>query len=91
MTCITGAVCAALISFSAPTSAPEHRVVVVASNPAVVRARLIDAASQLCTTARAQDPFGDFGSQDECIENTINSARRQHVAFRADLEALKTN
>jgi hypothetical protein len=91
MTCATGALCAALISFSLPASPPEHRIVVVDSNPVVIRAKLIDAAAKVCTAARAQDPFGEFGSQDECIENTLNGARRQHIADRHELAALKAN
>ena len=91
MICATGALCAALMSFSAPAPQPEHRIVVVDSNPAVVRAKLVEAASQLCSAARAQDPFGDFGSQDECIENTLNGVRRQHISYRPDLQAAKSN
>jgi hypothetical protein len=91
MTCATGVLCAALISFSAPAASPDHRIVVVDSNPAAVRAKLLDAASQLCTAARAQDPFGEFGTQDECIENTLNGARRRHIVVRSDLQASKAN
>jgi hypothetical protein len=91
MTCTTGALCAALISFSLPAQPPQHRVVVVDSSPAVVRARLIDAASQVCAAARAHDPFGDYGTQDECIENTLNSARRERIADRRDIAALNAN
>ena len=79
MICASGALCAVLMSFSAPQPQPDHRIVVVASSPAEIRAKLVDAAG-------ANDPFGDFGSQEECIENTITHARH-HVAYVSAMQA----
>jgi hypothetical protein len=86
MICASGALCAVLMSFSAPQPQPDHRIVVVASSPAEIRAKLVDAADKVCTQARANDPFGDFGSQEECIENTITHARH-HVAYVSAMQA----
>ena len=58
----------------APVAA-RPQIVIVGSDPAVVRTQVLHAADKLCAAAREQDPFEDFGSQDECIENSVAHAR----------------
>jgi len=81
MPCTTGALCAALLSLTAPAPAPDHQIVVVASSPYVAHQKAVDAADKVCAAARRNDPFGDFGSQDECIENSLSQAQVKHVSY----------
>jgi hypothetical protein len=69
------------MSFSAPAPAPDHQIVVVASSRIAAHAQVIDAADKVCAAARKNDPFGDFGTQDECIENTLSGTRVTHAAY----------
>ena len=87
MSCSAGAVCAILLAFSAPVTPVTQQVVVVDRSPAAVHAKVLTAAEQLCTKARANDPFGDFGSQDECVDNTLNNLHRRHISVNPALQA----
>jgi hypothetical protein len=89
MPCTTGALCAVLLSLSAPAPAPDHRIVVQASDPFDAHQKAVVAAEKVCTAARSNDPFGDFGTQEECIENTLSSARIVHMGYSRT--ALVTN
>jgi hypothetical protein len=44
----------------------------------------------VCAQARANDPFGDYGSQGECVEDTLDHARMRHVAYQAQYTAQYT-
>jgi hypothetical protein len=44
------------------------------------RAQILAAAEDVCRRARTHDPFDDFGTLDECVENTLKGVEfRQHV------------
>jgi hypothetical protein len=37
--------------------------------------QLVEAAEQLCRTVRSHDLFDDYGSQEECVENTLQGVQ----------------
>jgi hypothetical protein len=77
---VSGAACAA-----------ESQVVIAGTDPATVHAKLLAAADKLCATARSHDPLDDFGSQDECIENTLDYVKLRHRAYQPQYTQRQTN
>ncbi len=69
---------AALFLGAASAHATEYRIVVRASDHRQLWSKVLEAASKVCAKARANDPFGDFGTETECIDNTV----REAVSFR---------
>ena len=71
---------AAFLSLTAPSLAADPQIVINATDPATTHARLVTAAEKVCAEARAHDPFGDFGQQEECVASTVQGAQVRHVA-----------
>jgi hypothetical protein len=78
-----GALAIACTLSSAAFAAGDAQIIVSASSRPALHAKLIDAANQVCATALANDPFDDFGSQEECVENSLRAVRRSHVSYDA--------
>ncbi|MEJ0045091.1 MAG: hypothetical protein WDN04_02280 [Rhodospirillales bacterium] len=78
-----GTVFAALFSLSAAAQAAETQIVVTASDPQEARTKLYEAADKLCAAARSNDPMGDYGTQEECVANSVYAARRTYVSRSA--------
>ncbi len=72
------------IAFSGAAFAADPQIVVAGTNPQTVHAEAVDAANKLCTEARANDPLDDFGSQDECVQNTLDHAQVRHRAYQTE-------
>jgi hypothetical protein len=62
--------------------AAEMKIVSANQDPKSVRAELVAAAEQVCRAARTHDYFGDFGTQEECVQDTLDNLR--HAAPRQD-------
>jgi len=62
--------------------AADMQIVVGGTDPQAVHSKLVQDAEQVCTHARANDPFDDFGSQQECVENTLDHARVTHRSYQ---------
>jgi len=60
--------------FSATTYAAEFHVVVVVNDPKTLHVKLVDAATRACQEAIARDAFGDYGTRDECVDNSVHDA-----------------
>jgi hypothetical protein len=80
------AVTFAVLAFAttAPTFAyaADTQIVVAGTDPQTVHSKLVQAAERVCSQARASDPFDDFGSQQECVENTLDYARVTHRSYQ---------
>jgi hypothetical protein len=61
-------------AFAAESQVAESPSIVVRADASTMHTKLIEAAATLCKAARAQDPFDDFGSQEECIANSVAGA-----------------
>jgi hypothetical protein len=81
---------AATVGFGGAALAADPQAVVSGSDPQTVHTRLVAAAEKVCAQARANDPFGDYGSQGECVEDTLDHARMRHVAYQAQYTAQYT-
>jgi hypothetical protein len=67
---------AASVTFSVTGYAADPQMIVAADrNPKITHAKIVDAAKKVCQSAIKYDPFGDFGSLGECVENSVHSAR----------------
>ena len=72
------------LAFSAAAYAADTHIVVAGTDPQTVHSELVNAAEKLCTDARANDPLEDYGSQEECVENTIDHAQVKHRAYQPE-------
>ncbi len=77
-----GALFAASFLVSVTAQAADMQLVVAASTPQALHAKLVEAARSVCAAAIAHDPFGEFGTADECIANTISGAVAVQAAYR---------
>jgi hypothetical protein len=71
-----------LLAFAAVSAAHAEDTKILKIDPAskAARPQIVAAAEDVCRRARAHDPFDDFGSLDECVENTLQSIEiRQHA------------
>lgn len=63
-------------------AAAEPQVTIAGSNRAALRQAAETAADRLCAAARAHDPFNDYGSQQDCVENALDHARVQPAGYQ---------
>ena len=77
------AACLALTLAAPAFAANSTQITITASSKQALRAKLVEAANQVCAAALARDPFGDFGSQEECVENSMRAARASRMSFNA--------
>ena len=55
-------------------------VPVAGRNPAAVRSDIVHAAVAVCHSALSQDRFGDFGSAEQCVSDTVDAAMSKLAA-----------
>jgi hypothetical protein len=63
----------ALAAIPASALAADPQITLV-TTPNQVHAKIVASANLVCTQARADDPLDDFGTQEECVDNTIHGA-----------------
>jgi hypothetical protein len=63
----------ALAAIPASVLAADPQITLV-TTPNQVHAKIVASANLVCTQARADDPLDDFGTQEECVDNTIRGA-----------------
>jgi hypothetical protein len=81
------AVFTASVTLSAAAYAADPQIIVVAdSNPKITRAKIVDAAEKVCQSAMMHDPFDDFGTLGECVDDAVHDA--QPVAYSAPSKTL---
>ncbi len=70
----------ALLAFAAVSAAHAEDTKILKIDPAskASRPQVVAAAQDVCRRARAHDPFDDFGSLDECVENTLQGVEFRH-------------
>ncbi len=78
---IVGALLAVSFLAAIPARAADPTVVIGGDSGEahVPWAKVIDAAEKVCRIARAHDLSGDFGTQDECVENSTRLLVVRHV------------
>jgi len=74
-----GAACAVLLGCFSIAQAATPSIVITVNDPQELQAKLVNAAEKVCAEARAHDVFDDFGSQDECVSDTIQTSLRRTV------------
>jgi hypothetical protein len=82
---------AAAVSFAGVAMAADPQTVVTGTDPHTVRKELVAAAEHVCQQARANDPFGDFGSQDECVEDTLDHVHTRYVPYQPQYTQRQAN
>jgi hypothetical protein len=72
----------ACLAFAAVTAAHAEDSRTLRLDPASKssRTRLVTAAEDVCQAARLHDAFGDFGTQEECVENTLQTVQTRQAA-----------
>jgi len=72
----------ALLAFASVSGAhaEDTKILKVDSISKASRAQIVAAAEDVCRSARTHDPFDDFGSFDECVENTLQGVAVRHHA-----------
>jgi len=73
MTRLLTTAAALLLLADAATAAP-FQTTVTARDTTTIHAKLIAAANKLCRAARAGDLDNEFGTQEECVANTVAMA-----------------
>jgi hypothetical protein len=54
----------------------QTNTITIQSDSRSARARAVDAAEKVCADARVHDPFDDYGTQEECVQNTLDRLYR---------------
>jgi ribonuclease PH len=65
------------------TQAADTRMLVTATDPQSTRAKLFLAANKLCAAARRHDAMDDFGTQEQCVANSVKGARHMYISRSA--------
>jgi hypothetical protein len=60
-----------LLCASMSAQAAQIVTTVPANDPIAAHEKLVEAATKVCKEAIAHDYFGDFGSLDECVEDSV--------------------
>ena len=55
-------------------------VPVAGRSPAAVRSAVVEAAVSVCRSALTTDRFGDFGSAEQCVSDTVDFAMSKFAA-----------
>lgn len=69
---IAGAACALFLACASMVQAASPQIVVRYDGSRNLDAVVADAAEKVCAKALASDPFGDYGSMEECVSATID-------------------
>jgi hypothetical protein len=64
-------VLAAGLLIAGAAQADESKVITIDKTSPAARTQLVQTAIDVCRKALQTDVFGDFGSLDECVENTL--------------------
>jgi len=77
----------AVLAFAAISAAHAQDTKILKIDPAAKasHAQIMAAAEDVCRSARTHDPFDDFGTLDECVENTL-----QGIEFRQPVPEART-
>jgi len=75
MTNVFRTVLAAGVLIASAAQADETRIITIDKNSQTARAQLVQTATEICRKALQSDLFGDFGSLDECVQNTLQDVR----------------
>jgi hypothetical protein len=79
-----------LLAFAAVSMAHAEDIKILKIDPHshADRVQLVAAAEQLCRRARLHDLFGDFGTQEECVANTLEAVHPAQVSEVAENRAI---
>jgi CO dehydrogenase nickel-insertion accessory protein CooC1 len=66
----------ATLSAASVARAEEAKIIVVDADDHARYAKIVAAAEQVCKAALSRDYFDDFGSLQECMQNTRQAAHR---------------
>jgi hypothetical protein len=59
--------------------AEEAKIIMVDPGDRAGHAQIVAAAKQVCNAALSHDRFGDFGTQEECVQNTLDDVHPVHA------------
>jgi hypothetical protein len=72
----------ALLAIAAVSAAhaEDTKILKIDPDSETSRAQIVAAAEDVCRSARTHDLFGDFGTFDECVKNTLESVEIRQPA-----------
>lgn len=73
-----------LLAAASMAHAEDAEIVKIDGNPNKSRAQIIAAAEEVCRIARSHDFSDDFGSQEECVDNTLYGVIMWQFGGRSD-------
>jgi LmbE family N-acetylglucosaminyl deacetylase len=75
-----------LLAFAAVSMAhaEDVKILKIDPNSHADHVQLVAAAEQLCRSARLHDLFDDYGTQEECVENTLQGVQQRQDWERAN-------
>jgi hypothetical protein len=72
---LPSAFAAAILCASIAAQAAQIVTTIPANDPRAAHDKLVEAARKVCKDAIAHDYFGDFGSLDECVDDSVAMAK----------------
>jgi hypothetical protein len=67
---------AAILCASIAAQAAQIVTTIPADNPRAAHDKIVEAATKVCKEAIDHDYFGDFGSLDECVDDSVAMVKR---------------